>query len=75
MAINLTTNTKLASVPEISQNKDPILYSELLAIHNVILGLQASLDGIYGFGGLLSTPGAVGTKLTSTGPNTPPVWV
>lgn len=74
MAINLSVNTRIASVPEMDQSKDPILYSELLAIHSVLIVLQAALDGIYGYGGLLATPGALGTRLTSTGPNTPPVW-
>lgn len=74
MATNLSSNTRLSSTPEIDQSKDPSLYSELLRIHNAIVTLQAALDGIYGYGGLLATPGIAGTKITSTGTTTPPVW-
>ena len=74
MAQNLTINTKLSATPEIDQSKDPQLYAELLRIRNAIIILQSALDGIYGYGGLLANPGAAGTKITSTGTTTPPVW-
>ena len=74
MAQNLTINTKLSATPEIDQNKDPQLYAELLRIRNAIIILQSALDGIIGYGGLLGTPGAAGTKITSTGTGTSPIW-
>lgn len=75
MAQNLTINTRLSATPEIDQQKDPQLYAELLRLRNAIIILQSALDGIVGYGGLLATPGALNTKLTSTGTTTPPIWV
>ena len=74
MAQNLTINTKLSATPEILQSKDPQLYAELVRIRNAIIILQAALDGIIGYGGLLGTPGIAGTRITSTGTTTSPIW-
>ena len=74
MAQNLTVNTRLSAIPELDQTKYPDIYSELLSIRSAVAILQAALDGVIGYGGLLGTPGIAGTRITSTGTTTSPTW-